>query len=94
VKVCTGYRVRGKAVEDMPATNIDMDAIEPVYETLPGWKGITRSLTDGTKLPVQARDYLSFIEEKTGVEIGCISTGPERNETILRPASKLAGLLG
>lgn len=94
VKVCVAYNVRGKRVEDMPATSIDCDGIEPVYETLPGWKGLTRSLTDGTKLPIQARDYLNYIEERTGVEIGCVSTGPERNETILRPASKLAGLLG
>lgn len=94
VKVCVAYKVRGKIIEDMPGTSADLDAIEPVYETLPGWSAQTRSLTDSTKLPLRARDYLNFIEERTGIEIGCVSTGPERNETILRPASKLAALLG
>ncbi len=94
VKVCVAYRRNGKLIEDMPATSAGMEEIEPVYETLPGWKSPTRSLTDAAALPARAKDYLNVLERLTGVEIGCISTGPERNETILQPHSRLAKLLG
>lgn len=93
VKVCVAYKINGKVVEDMPATTAYLDRIEPVYETLPGWKSATRSLTDGTQLPSRAKDYLNFLEKATGVEIGSISTGPERNETIIVPGSRLAELI-
>lgn len=93
VKVCTAYKINGKVVEDMPATMSAMDLIEPVYETLPGWKSATRSLTDAAQLPARAKDYLNFLEKATGVEVGCVSTGPERNETIIVPNSKLASLI-
>jgi len=67
--------------------------VEPVYETLPGWKSETRGLTRQEELPGRARDYLKFLSERTGVEIGCISTGPERDETILIQGSRLAQVL-
>ncbi|MDX2181055.1 MAG: adenylosuccinate synthase [Bryobacteraceae bacterium] len=93
IKVCVAYETGGKRIEGMPATSAGMEAIRPVYETLPGWSGETRSLTDAGKLPQAAKDYLNFLEKATGVEIGCISTGPERNETIVQPGSKLAKLI-
>ncbi len=93
IQVCVAYRVNGTVVEDMPATSHDMMSIEPVYESLPGWKAVTRSLTDARELPAKAQDYLRFLEERTGVEIGCISTGPERNETIIQPGSRLSELI-
>jgi adenylosuccinate synthase len=67
--------------------------VEPVYEKLPGWKSPTRGLTNDRDLPPRARDYLKFLSERTGVEVGCISTGPERDETILIEGSRLAKLL-
>lgn len=93
IPVCVGYKVKGVLVHDMPATNEEVSAIEAVYETLPGWKTSTRGVTDLNAIPPKARDYLNFLEEKTGVEVGCVSNGPERNETLIVPGSKLEKLL-
>ena len=93
VKVCVDYKLRGEIIEGMPAINADLDAVEPVYQTLPGWSEPTRGITDVSKLPAAALDYFRFLEESTGVEVGCISTGPERTETIIVPGSKLSKLI-
>jgi len=93
VPVCVGYRANGRDVADMPATWSEMDAIEPVYETVPGWKGTTRGLKRNEDLPSGAVDYLRFLSDRTGVEVGCISTGPERDETILINGSRLERLI-
>jgi adenylosuccinate synthase len=89
IPVCTEY----KNVKAMPATFRGLEAVEPVYETLPGWKSETRGLSRERDLPARARDYLSFLSDRVGVEVGCISTGPERDETILIENSRLAELL-
>jgi adenylosuccinate synthase len=89
IKVCTEYR----GAKTLPATYRALEVVKPVYETLPGWKSETRGLTREADLPPKARDYLKFLSERTGVEIGCISTGPERDETILIQGSKLAQLI-
>jgi adenylosuccinate synthase len=94
IPVCTAYKVNGKVTRDMPATNRELESIEAVYETLPGWKSSTRGLTALEALPAAARRYLDFLQEKTGVEVGCVSLGPERSETIVVPGSKLEKLLG
>jgi adenylosuccinate synthase len=94
IPVCTGYRLRGRAVNEMPATYRALEAIEPVYQSLPGWQTSTRGVTRHEDLPEKARAYLQFLEDQTGVEIGGISTGPERNETIIRPGSKLEEMIG
>ncbi len=93
VKVCVAYKLDGKIIEEMPATSSALDRVEPVYEALPGWKSPTRSITSIRQLPQRAKDYLNFLEEQTGVEIGSISTGPERNETAIQVGSKLAKLI-
>ncbi len=89
ILVCTAY----KNTQRMPATFREMEAVEPVYERLPGWKSETRGLTRAQDLPTPARDYLKFLSDRTGVEIGCISTGPERDETILIEGSRLTELV-
>jgi adenylosuccinate synthase len=89
IQVCTEYR----NTKTMPATFRALEKVEPVYETLPGWKSLTRGLTRQEDLPPRAREYLKFLSERTGVEIGCISTGPERDETILIEGSRLTQLL-
>ncbi len=94
IPVCVGYEVDGKAVTDMPATNEEVARIVPIYEVLPGWKTPTKGITSLDQIPTKAMDYLRFLESKTGVEVGCVSNGPERNETIIVPGSKLATLLG
>ncbi|BDC49075.1 adenylosuccinate synthetase [Bryobacterales bacterium F-183] len=94
VPVCIGYKINGKLTTDeMPATNRGIESIEPVYERLPGWKTETRGVTDFDKLPDAAKRYIDLLEAQTGVEVGCVSTGPERNETLVRPGSKLSKLL-
>ena len=70
-----------------------MEAIRPVFEDRPGWKTSTRGITRIADLPAKARHYLEFLEEQTGVEVGSVSNGPERNETMIVPGSKLERLL-
>jgi adenylosuccinate synthase len=94
IPVCVGYWLDGKEVDEMPATYRSLEGVEPLYEKLPGWQTSTRGVTRYEDLPEKARAYLTFLEERAGVEIGAISTGPERTETILRPGSKLGKLIG
>lgn len=94
IKVCTGYRVQGKAAAEMPAENALLEQVEAVYEELPGWKRPAAGVTRFEDLPGEARAYIAFLEEKTGVEVGCVSTGPERRQTMVRAGSKMERLLG
>jgi adenylosuccinate synthase len=93
IPVCVAYEVDGKVVTQMPASARRMEAIRPVYERLPGWKAKTQGIAQISKLPPTAQTYLKFLEERTGVEIGSVSNGPERNETMIVPGSKLEKLL-
>ena len=54
-----------------------------MYEKVPGWKTSTEGITDYDKLPKQARSYLAFVEKESGAKVGMISTGPDRDHTIL-----------
>jgi adenylosuccinate synthase len=94
ISVCTGYKLNGNLTDELPATSREMESVTPVYETLAGWSGSTRGATDYSALPDNAKRYLDFLAQKVGVEIGCISTGPERNETILISGSRFAKLIG
>ncbi|MFQ5694841.1 MAG: adenylosuccinate synthetase, partial [Terriglobia bacterium] len=93
IPVCVGYRYKGEPLKEIPPEAETLEQVEPVYESRPGWQASTRSLTDYARLPPRARDYLSFIADRAGVEVGMVSTGPERGETILAPESALASLL-
>ena len=92
IPVCTTYRSGRHEVTDMPATAAGLEALEPVYECLPGWRTSTQGVSRYEELPLQARDYLAYLENRTGVEVGCISTGPERNQTIVRRESRFGKL--
>ena len=94
IPVCVRYRLHGAEVTEMPATYRALEAIEPVYEKMPGWRTSTRGISRFEELPAEARAYLQFLETQTGVEVGGVSTGPERNETIIRAGSKLERLIG
>jgi adenylosuccinate synthase len=61
---------------------------------LPGWQSSTFGISSYDELPLKAREYLAFLERQTGVEVGCISTGPERNQTIVRAGSRFEQLVG
>jgi adenylosuccinate synthase len=93
IPVCIGYQRAGKPVDGMPALVSQIAEIEPVYECLPGWRSDTFGLTSWEDLPARAKDYLAFLESRVGVEIGCVSIGPERNQTIVRHGSRLESLL-
>jgi adenylosuccinate synthase len=93
IPVCTGYKINGKLVDEMPATYKALESIEPVIVKMPGWATSTRGITRYEDLPEKAKTYLKFLEDATGVEIGGVSTGPERNETIIRAGSKLEKLI-
>ncbi|HEX3232006.1 MAG TPA: adenylosuccinate synthase [Pyrinomonadaceae bacterium] len=90
IKVCVGYNLNGKKCESMPSVSQDLRRVEPVYETLPGWKSSTLGMTDLSELPRYAREYVNFLSNQIGVEIGLVSTGPERSQTIIVRESALA----
>src|SRR5262245_42844054 len=87
IQVCTGYRFGKEICDGMPPRVAEVEKIEAVYECVPGWRTSTFGISAYKDLPSKAKDYLHFLEEKTGVEIGCISTGPERTQTIVRTGS-------
>ncbi|MGH9778101.1 MAG: adenylosuccinate synthase [Candidatus Acidiferrales bacterium] len=93
IPVCVSYRYQGSPLRGMPAEAEVFEAVEPVYKTVPGWQAETRGLRDANRLPQRARDYLKFVSDSVGVEVGMISTGPGREETVLLADSQLASLL-
>ncbi len=93
IPVCTSYRSGGQELAEMPPTVAQIEKVEPVYEHVPGWKAVTFGVSSYDDLPEKAKDYLAFLESRTGVEVGCISTGPERNQTIVRPGSRFEELV-
>ena len=93
IPVCVGYKIDAQEVREMPALVSEMARVEPVYECLTGWKSKTFGITSFDDLPAKAKDYLAFLENRTGIEVGSVSTGPERNQTIVRRGSKLEKLI-
>ena len=91
IKVCIGYEIDGERVETFPAVLQDLLKIKPIYETLPGWKSETLGTTKIEDLPTEAREYVEFLSNSIGVEIGLISTGPERDQTIILQDSVMEG---
>jgi adenylosuccinate synthase len=83
VQVCTGYRYQGGVQPLPPAGAEALAKCEPVYESLPGWKDSTVGVRELNKLPASARRYLDRLTELTGARIDVISTGAERDETIV-----------
>jgi adenylosuccinate synthase len=84
LKVCTGYRLDGETLNCFPASIQALERIEPVLETLPGWKKSVKGCHRYEDLPEEARLYIDFIERSCGVPVDIVSTGPNRSETIVR----------
>lgn len=83
VKLCVGYEFEGKQIDILP---FGADAVEkcvPIYETMAGWSESTFGVTNYNQLPDNAKKYLKRIEEVCGAPIAIISTGPDRDATIL-----------
>ena len=83
LKICTGYRFNGKPIDLLPIGADAVAACEAQYEEMPGWRESTVGLKRHEELPTSARNYLRRIESLTGVPVAMISTGPDREETIL-----------
>lgn len=93
IQVCTGYRHKGSPMREMPASAEELEKVTPEYKTLRGWNESTYGVRDAKKLPSAAHDYLKFISDFLQVEIGMISTGPEREATIVPAGTRLASWL-
>jgi adenylosuccinate synthase len=84
LQLCTGYMLDGKRIDLLPMGSEEVTRCEPIYEPMPGWSGTTFGAQSWDALPPEARAYLHRIEEICEIPIDVISTGPERDETILR----------
>jgi adenylosuccinate synthase len=91
IRVCVAYEVDGKRVDTFPAVANALRLIKPIYETLPGWNSDTLGMTSFDDLPENARKYVELLSAEVGVEIGLISTGPERDQTIIMKGSTMEG---
>ncbi len=84
VKICTGYKYKGKILKEMPADLSVYEKCQPVFKTFTGWSADYHKTRDYQKLPINMKKYLDFIEKDLGVPIEMVSVGPERNDTILK----------
>ena len=83
IKVCVGYKLDGRTIDYLPAGEHAQAAVEPVYETIDGWKEPTAGARSWAQLPAQAIKYVRRIEELIGCPVTLLSTSPERDDTIL-----------
>jgi adenylosuccinate synthase len=83
VAICTGYRLRGETLDYYPSNAADQAAVEPVYETMPGWSESTAGARSWAELPAQAIKYIRRIEELIQCPVALVSTSPQRDDTIL-----------
>lgn len=84
IQICTEYQLNGETRTVSPIDSDELNACKPVYETLPGWQETTLGITEWEKLPANAKAYLERIQTLVGVPIDIISTGPDRDQTIVR----------
>ncbi len=87
IQVCTGYKVNGATIAEFPSDVSQLAACEPIYESIPGWTAPTKGARRYDQLPQEARRYISFLEDVSGVPAAIISTGSDRDETIIREDS-------
>lgn len=83
IKVCVAYRFKGKEIDYLPVDAYDLECCEPIYREFNGWQRDLSTIRDSIDLPVEAKDYLKFIEDFLETKIMLISVGPERNENII-----------
>jgi adenylosuccinate synthase len=83
LKVCVGYKLDGRDIDYLPAGEQAQARVEPVYETIDGWKEPTANARSWAQLPAQAIKYVRRIEELVGCPVALLSTSPEREDTIL-----------
>ena len=83
IKMCTGYKYEGKLINEIPASLKVLAKVEPVYETFKGWKTDISGIRKYEDLPEEARAYLTRLAEVTGICLGIVSVGPNRDQTII-----------
>jgi adenylosuccinate synthase len=85
IPICIGYEIDGKVTDQIPADVQGLEKIKPRYTMLKGWRSSTEGITEFDKLPLAAQEYLRFQERESGARIGMVSTGPDRNQTMVLP---------
>ena len=93
IQVAVAYRIDGREVHEFPATLPNDSSVEPVYESWPGWTAPTKGVTSYAALPAEAQRYIARLEEVSGVPVGLVSIGSDRDETIIRTDRPLAAWL-
>jgi adenylosuccinate synthase len=83
IAICVGYQLGGKRLEKFPWDAKDLEVVEPVYEWVPGWQQATAGIRAIEELPDNARRYLDRLSELMDVPVDIISTGPEREDTMV-----------
>lgn len=83
IGICTAYKINGVLTETAPLGADQYEACVAVFEEVPGWSGSTAGITSFEELPENAKAYIARIEELVGVKVTILSTGPDRNETII-----------
>ncbi len=84
IQICVGYEIDGQPFAGVPVIVDRFAECQPVYEEWPGWQSSTVGISNFDELPAKARDYLARIEELAGVPVDIISTGPDREQTIIK----------
>jgi adenylosuccinate synthase len=85
IPICIGYEIDGRVTDEVPADVQGLEHIKPRYTTLKGWRQSTEGITEFDMLPKAAQEYLRFQERESGARVGMISTGPDRNQTMMLP---------
>jgi len=84
LEICTSYKCGGRTLTEFPSDLSQLAACTPIYESMPGWKTVTKGVRRFEDLPEAARKYIARLEEVSGVRAAIVSTGSERDDTILR----------
>ena len=84
IKVCVGYELNGEKIEDFPLDIALLDKCIPIYQEFSGWQTSTIGITNYSDLPKNARFYLEWIEDNLNIPIDIVSTGPDREQTIIK----------
>ncbi|MBI5167789.1 MAG: adenylosuccinate synthase [candidate division NC10 bacterium] len=89
ILICNGYRYRGQVIREFPTEAGILKECEPIYEEMKGWQEVTQGVLDYDELPKKCREYIERLEELIGVDFSLISTGPKRDQTIIRKTQTL-----
>ena len=84
IRICTGYNYNNNYINKFPLNISELDKCKPIYEEFDGWDGSTEGLKNYDELPANAKKYIRAIEDMVSVPVDIVSTGPDREQTIIR----------